>query len=823
MADPFFSTWNVSQSTDQSNKQKVELILSQQKKLEEEFLKLNSQLKLQWISDQQKTDIQKKMQQLDFEYKQNISTLKSLGVWTSSVKANSQSSPQNGSKISIKQFLIWCAVLLFLLIWWLAAIFYYLMNNPNQLSSVWITPQTAKTLLQTFVVIFFWVLFLLGFAMIIVNAYRLVTVKNKSKTWYIFWLIAWFLVFMFSIVFWSVFLDKVWDISADDLVNPNQLLKVYYNLKDTSVLLGSDDKLKLIAPWILNFSLNTSLFDTEILHKLWQINLKNIELDCSNWQKLNIDMNTANFNWWCIFYEKWNYPLKINVSFVNSQTSENLIKSFDAWSINFQSVIKLSNKDNSVENVPLDVIVWKVPSKVSFDASEIFKDFSLNDYKVIWDVDWDWNADKSDDVSFTYVYKEARVYHVWIRFPDLNDYLYSFPIRVEQSDVPICEIQMNLVKWTEYNIKTNFIDSNVIISDYQFDIYDSQNIKVIDTIKNKNWYINYVLPSKWLYSFVVKFVTDEWKQWECESDDIEIWAMNFDIYYDLYYKSPQSPSFKKIDKNSSIYSNWNLIISEIPTVLKIDIVNVIPSSPWLSKKVFVDSKPVLSSDGKIFEISLDENKSYEIKILVEDINRNVSSEESFNIDIKRDDIIWKLLVSPDTVWIDPFTVQFDASTTTINDPSDEIVYFTRDFGDWEIKKNFSQSIVSHTYVYDNEKENWEYFPLLTIKTKKWRELIVGSGIRIIVKKTIANLKINIDSHPAQIAKVWDKIDFSLELNWLPKTVKWDFGNGNVLECKARECIETSKIFDTAWLYNIKVFVTFDNKPDIEWTINLKVQ
>jgi hypothetical protein len=31
--------------------------------------------------------------------------------------------------------------------------------------------------------------------------------------------------------------------------------------------------------------------------------------------------------------------------------------------------------------------------------------------------------------------------------------------------------------------------------------------------------------------------------------------------------------------------------------------------------------------------------------------------------------------------MDPFTVQLDASTTTVNDPGDEIVYFTWEFGD----------------------------------------------------------------------------------------------------------------------------------------------
>jgi len=47
----------------------------------------------------------------------------------------------------------------------------------------------------------------------------------------------------------------------------------------------------------------------------------------------------------------------------------------------------------------------------------------------------------------------------------------------------------------------------------------------------------------------------------------------------------------------------------------------------------------------------------------------------------------------------------DASTTTLNDPGDEIVYFTWDFGDGEIKKNISQAVIQHVYNYDQTKEN----------------------------------------------------------------------------------------------------------------------
>jgi hypothetical protein len=70
-----------------------------------------------------------------------------------------------------------------------------------------------------------------------------------------------------------------------------------------------------------------------------------------------------------------------------------------------------------------------------------------------------------------------------------------------------------------------------------------------------------------------------------------------------------------------------------------------------------------------------------VRIVVADANRDMGSEETFNIQIQRDDIIGKLLVKPDTVGTDPFIVQFDASTTVVNDPEDEIVYFTWNFGD----------------------------------------------------------------------------------------------------------------------------------------------
>jgi hypothetical protein len=73
--------------------------------------------------------------------------------------------------------------------------------------------------------------------------------------------------------------------------------------------------------------------------------------------------------------------------------------------------------------------------------------------------------------------------------------------------------------------------------------------------------------------------------------------------------------------------------------LKLDITKITPDTPGLMKSVLVNSKPVLSSDNKSFQISLDENKDYEIKIVVEDVNRDVKSEKIINVKINRDDVV----------------------------------------------------------------------------------------------------------------------------------------------------------------------------------------
>lgn len=367
------------------------------------------------------------------------------------------------------------------------------------------------------------------------------------------------------------------------------------------------------------------------------------------------------------------------------------------------------------------MIVGETPSKVSFDASPVFRDLGLNDYKIIRDFDSDGQADKQNVIDTTFVYNQAQLYNVYVRFPELNNYIYTFPVRVEPSDVPVCQILVNKTDGRQYSIATSFFDSSVKITEYKFDIIDRNNKdKIIDTITNKNGAFTYLFNDAGNYAVQTTFITEDDKQGQCESDDVQVGVSDFQVNYDIYFKSPNAPQFMKVEDEGSAYlKDGALVLTELPTIVRVVINQTIPSPSSVTKKVLVDGQSQISADSKTFEFTISDNEDHAAQIIIEDTPSGAKTEIGIPITIDREDVVGKLILTPGTVGIDPFDVTFDASTSVLNDPTDEIVSFTRDFGDGSpIQKNFSESIITHTYRYDTTNENGTFTPVVTINTKK---------------------------------------------------------------------------------------------------------
>jgi len=92
-----------------------------------------------------------------------------------------------------------------------------------------------------------------------------------------------------------------------------------------------------------------------------------------------------------------------------------------------------------------------------------------------------------------------------------------------------------------------------------------------------------------------------------------------------------------------------LTIKEIPTVVQLVINSISPASPTAVKKVLYDGKPILSSDGKTFEIKIDTSEDHQITIVVEDVSRNAKTEQIVTVKTNKEDIVGKLIVKPSTV------------------------------------------------------------------------------------------------------------------------------------------------------------------------------
>jgi hypothetical protein len=822
-----------SKLNDVLRQQQVQQVLQQQKLLEEQYNQLGTLLQNPKLLDEQKKQIYQQAQELSLQYQENNKKLETLWYNPNQVSKPNEVKNTSWFKLSLRWFLLGCFLLLIVLIGGLLAIFYYLTQNPDQLTNLGLDVMTTIQLLQVFGSVFFWLIVFLAVWIMVVNWYRLITVKNQSKIWYWFWLILWIILFLWWIVLWSTVIEEIRKISLESDIDKNKLLSTYVYIMDsdpkpdwfTGFRYISTSIVEPIAPVIVSFQLNTDYFNRSVASSFGQSRFDNFLLDCWNGQTTTMNFDTAQFDDRCIYFNKGDYQMTLIIDYTNTPTWERSTERIDAWVFQVKSEILVTpvGWTLSFNDARTEMIVGKAPNKVRFDASSVFRDFSLMDYRIVWDADSDWIPDKQDASTFTYTYNQARLYPVSVTFPDITTYAYVFPLRVEQSDVPVCDISFTNNLWSSYSFALNFLEANAKVVEYQYLVLDGK--KTIYSTKSKQTNFDYDFSSPWTYSLKVDFITDEGKKWSCESDDIDVWNNDFQINYALKYKSPWSSKFVPFaDTWSNSMFGDSVIISEMPTIIQLTLLSISPNTPGATKKVLLNWTPVLSSDwNKTFEFAINSSEEQTVSLVVEDPSTSAKSEKNILIGVNRDVIIGKLLVSPDSVWISPFEVTFDASTTTLNDSKDEIIYFTWDFGDGtEIKRNMSQAIIKHTYLYSQKEDQWIFNPKVTITTRKGIKKDILLWFPIIVKKDVPKLSFLFESHPGQIARVWDRVPVSLILDWLPDKVFWDFWNGKKIECDWRACISTSTVYDVPGSYTIRAKVLFSNKPEAEWNINIKI-
>ena len=277
------------------------------------------------------------------------------------------------------------------------------------------------------------------------------------------------------------------------------------------------------------------------------------------------------------------------------------------------------------------------------------------------------------------------------------------------------------------------------------------------------------------------------------------------------------------------YSNCTQIsLDTVPQKYKLQIRSITPSSNTMKKVVYLDDVSLLNEEDA-YSFDIPDEWTYILKIVTSDVSRWMQEETiEIKFTAKKPNIIGNMTVISNETrlqvseWFEPLTVILDASKTEINVPWDEIIYFTWDFGDWEIKRNQQNWIVAHTYNFDYAKENWIFQPKVTITTKEWlTDVILWPKIN--VKKWLINVELLSVSHPSRQAGVWKDVTFSAEFDWLPEKMIRDFGDGTpIYTCQWRTCTEVVHAYKEAWLYSVKLSLEFDAVQQVDGTMDFKV-
>ena len=769
------------------------------------------------------------------------------------------------TNFSWKKVAIWCGIVLLLIFTWFFITLSSLIKNPNALAWIWVYAATAKLLLKAFTGLIFWSVILIMLWVIISNIYRLITVKNQWKWKFIRWLIWWlFWAWVMWALMWLIFW-WIWKIVTDvvqkdyDIIQPYLVWRVEEEWIDEFNHPYDDDvdgdpidgeKYSLIAPSEMAFSLRMEElieFTNEKLPAWYEI--VDIKLLCGNNDGTILeayDKEWANrrFKWTCLYSEKGTYTYWIEITYDNTVSKERKTEKYNLKSLDFNSSITLNktvttSSSSSSKPVKLsssngEFILWKAPAKISVDSTQVFRDFWIwkNWYYTEWDMDWDFENDRINQINFDYSYNIPKIYYVTYKYPELSDEVrYRFPVRVEPSDTPVCVLTTENFKWsTKYHITTDFIDpTDAAKISYNYKIRNIKSKNALEELKNQLQEINYTFPEEWTYVVILDYVTVDGKQWRCESEPIQMKKEKINVQYSILEQNDETGKFKELCNSNDTSNKWckEINLGIVPHTYQLQIKTITPSSETLRKVVTLDTTPILN-DNDTYTFDIPDEGTYELKIVTSDANIWIEEEIAITFIAKKPDIVGNMTITsadtrePVTEGFEPLTVILDVSKTEINIPWDEIVYFTRDFGDWEVKSNQQNGVVAHTYNYDYKKENWIFQPKVTIHTLQQRTQEISWPI-LNVKKWLINVEITPTSHPSRQAPVWTSVAFFAEFDWLPEKMTWDFGDGtDPVTCKWRECTETSHIFEETWIFSIKLSLEFDAVQEVDGTIDFKV-
>ena len=739
---------------------------------------------------------------------------------------------KKGKWLSIGWVVGWCLGIGLFALMILFVILFSVIDNPDNLKALWLSPAAAKWLLQGFGRTFFGLLFFAAFWMIVVNLIK-VFGKSSRKWVFVMMMLLGFLLLIIDVTVGYLVLSKIAKIDSAMSSVKGIIWAYYISYEDgannpKAKELWSFNKVGLVAPLSVGFAYNQNYLP-KVLKNIESPNeIVGFQIDCGNGQTFKVNLNQATKDmmyiptYQCFYVSKGEYTVRMNM--LRSKNWEIEVDPYvvtqDVLSIPADiSLFRLDNKKRISLNDYEHVISWKpvidigkVPAKILF-SPENLKFLRLADVKLDWDFDGDGKWDKTNVKSpVSWEYKEGlKVYPVRFR---INWVVYSFLLRGQNAIEGGCQIRVTKLWNKRYKVD---IDGAGFLKGELKILNESNGKYTTKRLGSKTSAFIFLAEGK---RYVLQYEgVDEisQKKVSCESEPISTFkGINVDL--DAFYQ----------DKNRLIplqMSENQINLKIIPASVVFQIDNIIPNQEG------VLSIERVNPDGTIVKVATliyPDEKDFKDTI----IN---PWEYIYKFNFEWDDVSWKqefllnaltpslkavLKVNPQS-WDSPLEVKLDATSSKVLDPNDKIIRYYWYWGDDTQNLEWTARwVVYHTYVWTPETK-WRYQPKVIVETQKWQK--AEAKALIFVQKPLTQVKVFSPSHPLQTAKAWEVVEFSIDTQWDIQKIEWFINWEKVAEGEGREYIRVSQVFNKPGTYVVEAKVYFAWETPLKGKINLVVE
>jgi hypothetical protein len=220
------------------------------------------------------------------------------------------------------------------------------------------------------------------------------------------------------------------------------------------------------------------------------------------------------------------------------------------------------------------------------------------------DFDGDGDIDIANLLKPTHLYTQSQLYRVSFAFEENGD-MYFFPLRVGESDTPVCMINSNVNK-TALSARIDFQNKQFVsqAKDYRIDLINEQDGKIIDTLKSRLSEFNYTFKKSGSYYLKGTYILDDGKQGTCESESFQVGALSYDAQFGFTYLTPSIKTPQSVGSSGVvIQSGDRLLFRQLPVRLFLKIQSLVPNVPVIVK---IGNTPLLPSRDGQYEISIDD-------------------------------------------------------------------------------------------------------------------------------------------------------------------------------------------------------------------------